>query len=78
MAVLQGGGLPSPCVCYPKDPMWNRVTLKSASPLEAERSEIVNSGSTQHVKTLFKESFSLAACNRCYTASCQFSIGIRA
>ena len=27
MAVLQGGGqnLPSPCVCCPKDPMWNRV-----------------------------------------------------
>ena len=27
MAVLQGGGqnLPSPCVCYPKDPIWNRV-----------------------------------------------------
>ena len=27
MAMLQGGGqnLPSPCVCYPKDPMWNRV-----------------------------------------------------
>ena len=27
VAVLQGGGqnLPSPCVCYPKDPMWNRV-----------------------------------------------------
>ena len=27
MAVLQGGrqNLPSPCVCYPKDPMWNRV-----------------------------------------------------
>ena len=27
MVVLQGGGqnLPSPCVCYPKDPMWNRV-----------------------------------------------------
>ena len=27
MAVLQGGGqnLPSPCVCYPKDLMWNRV-----------------------------------------------------
>ena len=27
MAVLQGGGqnLPSPCVRYPKDPMWNRV-----------------------------------------------------
>ena len=30
MAVLQGGGqnLPSPCVCYPKDPMWNRVKTK--------------------------------------------------
>ena len=27
MAVLQGGGqnLPSQCVCYPKDPLWNRV-----------------------------------------------------
>ena len=27
MAVLQGGGqnLPSPCVCYPKDTMQNRV-----------------------------------------------------
>ena len=26
-AVLQRGGqnLPSPCVCYPKDPMWDRV-----------------------------------------------------
>ena len=30
MAVLQGGeqNLPSPCVCYPKDPMWNRVKMK--------------------------------------------------
>ena len=29
MAVLQGGeqNLPSPCVCYPKDPMWNRVNI---------------------------------------------------
>ena len=29
MAVLQEGGqnLPSTCVCYPKDPMWNRVNL---------------------------------------------------
>ena len=29
MAVLQGGGenLPSPCLCYPKDPMWNRVKI---------------------------------------------------
>ena len=32
MAVLQGGGggqnQPSPCVCYPKDPMWNRVNVR--------------------------------------------------
>ena len=29
MAVLKGGGqnLPSPCVCYPKDPMWSKVKL---------------------------------------------------
>ena len=31
MAVLQGGGegaeSASPCVCYPKDPMWNRVKV---------------------------------------------------
>ena len=28
MAVLEGFGqnLPSPCVCYPKDPMWNKVS----------------------------------------------------
>ena len=26
MVMLQGGGQnPPPCVCYPKDPMWNRV-----------------------------------------------------
>ena len=31
--------------------------LKSASRLETERSEILNSGSTQHLKTLFNESF---------------------
>ena len=33
MAVLQGGGqnLPSPCVCYPKDPMWNRVKVQRMS-----------------------------------------------
>ena len=38
MAVLQGGGqnLPSPCVCYPKDPMWNRVkTLSKRIDFEA-------------------------------------------
>ena len=28
------------------------IKLKSASRLEAERSEILNSGSTQHLKTL--------------------------
>ena len=31
------------------------LKLKSASRLEAERSEILNSGSTQHQKTLFNE-----------------------
>ena len=53
----------------------NEVTnlkLKSASRLEAERSEILNNDSTQHLKTLFNESFSLVASNRCYTAFCQF------
>ena len=44
------------------------LKLKSASRLEAERCEILNSGSTQHLKTLFNESFSLVASNRCYTA----------
>ena len=29
------------------------LKLKNASRLEAERSEILNSGSTQHLKTLF-------------------------
>ena len=48
------------------------LKLKSASRLEAERSEILNSGSTQHLKRLFSESFSLVASNRCYTAFCQF------
>ena len=31
------------------------LKLKSASRLEAERSEILNSGSTQHLKTLFND-----------------------
>ena len=53
------------------------LKLKSASGLEAERSEILNSGSTQHLKTLFNELFSLVASNRCYTAFCQFFEGIR-
>ena len=52
------------------------LKLKSASRSGTERSEILNSGSTQHIKTLFIEGFSLVACNRCYTALCQFSNGI--
>ena len=40
--------------------------------------EILNNGSTQHIKTLFIEGFSLVACNRCYTALCQFCNWIRA
>ena len=41
------------------------LKLKSASRLGAERSEILNSGSTQHLKTLFNESFFSVASNRC-------------
>ena len=39
MALLQGGGqnLPSPCVCYPKDPMWNRVKTGSKYLFQAFR-----------------------------------------
>ena len=39
MAVLQGGGqnLPSPCVCYPKDPMWNRVNTLAEICLFSDR-----------------------------------------
>ena len=48
------------------------LKLKSSSRLEAERSEILNSGSTQHLKTLFNESFFSVSSNRCYTAFCQF------
>ena len=40
------------------------VKVKNASRLETERSEILNSGSTQHMKTLFNESFSLVASYR--------------
>ena len=54
------------------------LKLKSASRLETEISEIRHNGSTQHIKTLFNEGFSLVACNQCYTAFCQFSNGIRA
>ena len=48
------------------------LKLKSASRLGAERSEILNSGSIQHLKTLVNESFFSVASNRCYTAFCQF------
>ena len=41
---------------------------KSASVSGTERSEILNNGNTQHIKTLFNESFYSVACNRCYTA----------
>ena len=54
------------------------LKLKSVSSLETERSEILNNGSTQQIKTLFIKSFSLVACNRCYTALYQFSDGIKA
>ena len=54
------------------------LKLKSASRSGTERYESLSNGSTQHVKTLFNESFSLVAYNRCYTALWQFSNGIRA
>ena len=37
------------------------LKLKSASHLATERSEILNNGGTQQIKTVFNESFSLAA-----------------
>ena len=58
--------------------LGTNLKLKSASCLETERSEILTSGGTQHLKTLFNDSFSLVASNPCYTAFCQFSNGIRA
>ena len=54
------------------------LKLKNASRSGTERSENLNNGSTQNIKTLFNEGFSLVASNRCYTALCQFSNGIRA
>ena len=54
------------------------LKVKNVSRLDTERSEMLNSDSTQHVKTSLNDSFSIAACKRCYTAAlCQFSIGIR-
>ena len=42
MAVSQGGGqnLLSPCVCYPKDPLWNRVKLNDLCHLRTEISSV--------------------------------------
>ena len=54
------------------------LKLKRASRSGTERSEILNNDSKQHIKTLFNESSPLVACNRCYTAICQFYNGIRA
>ena len=49
------------------------LKLKSASRSETERFEILNNGRKQQVKTaVFTESFSLVACNGCYTALWQF------
>ena len=48
------------------------LKLKIASRLEAERSEILNSGSTQHLKTLFNESFFRLLLTNVNTAFCQF------
>ena len=44
-----------------KQNQGRNLKLKSACHLEFERSEILNSGSTQYLKTLFNESFSLTA-----------------
>ena len=41
--------------CFEQNQGTN-VKLKSASRLVTERSEILNSGSTQHLETLFNES----------------------
>ena len=41
------------------------LKLKNESRLGTEKSEILNSDSTQHLKTLFNESFLLVASNRC-------------
>ena len=57
MAVLQGGGqnLPSPCVCYPKDPMWNRV--KAAKKLKNGKAVGSDSISNEMIKCLVHTKF---------------------
>ena len=66
MAVLQGGGqnLPSPCVCYPKYPMWNKVKFdlnikksiglfhKLITPIVLYGCEIWSTFSQHHVNTM--------------------------
>ena len=47
--------------------LGHKLKTEKYKPFEAERSEILNSGSTQHLKTLFNESFSLVVFDRCYT-----------
>ena len=47
------------------------------SRLETKRSEILNSGNTEHLKTLFNESFSLVASYQCYTAFASFMRELR-
>ena len=51
------------------------LKLKSASRSGTERYEILNNCSTQHIQTLFNESFSLIAYVTLHV--CQFSNGIR-
>ena len=48
------------------------LKMNSASRLEAERSKILNSGSTQHLKNCSTSHFLWLLLGRCYTAFCQF------
>ena len=55
MAVLQGGGqnLPSPCVCYPKDPMWNRVKKPEQNLIDVPPPPVVKTG-TEPKRDIFE------------------------
>ena len=52
MAVLQedGQNLPSLCVCYPKDPVWNRVKIIRKVFLQGSRSSKIMQTVIFHVK----------------------------
>ena len=53
MAVLQGGGqMPSPCVCYPKDPMWNRVKKPEQNLIDVPPPPVVKT-STEPKRDIF-------------------------